>query len=313
MKKYSKIAYSFLILIVLVSGFIVYKTLNKNESEQVKKSKAFEEVKHLESKFVDLFNQMNNISFENYKISSSDIKGKKSEKETQLSGQSGEKSGENQGKSGSGGNNESSGQGQSQGQSQENSEDSEENKEYKLKSTGILTGEKELNWEEIKNDVERVYTTLYPVTLDLYQVQTNQEDIVNFNKEYDNLTQAVKNENKDETLEELTLLYDYLPRFIEKCTDEQKEKIIINTKNYIFKAYSVLEQEEWGVISENINKASEEFTRLVTDIDNKEKENQYNINKTYIIINELQNAVLIRDKEVFLIKYKNLLEEIENI
>lgn len=311
MKKYSKIAYIILILIILISGFVVYKVVNKKEPEQAKKSKALADVKHLESKFVDLFNQMNNISFDNYKISSTDIKGKKSEKETQTSGGSGGQSGggEQSGSSGSSGNfGNSGGSSQSSG-----GESSEQNKEYELQGTGVLTGEKEPNWEEIKNDVERVYTTLYPATLDLYEVQINQEDIVNFNKEYDNLTQAVKNENKDETLGELTVLYDYFPRFVEKCTDEQKEKIIINTKSYIFKAYSVLEQEEWGVISENINKASEEFTKLVTDINNKENGNQYNINKTYIIINELQNAVLIRDKEVFLIKYKNLLEEIENI
>ena len=29
--------------------------------------------------------------------------------------------------------------------------------------------------------------------------------------------------------------------------------------------------------------------------------------------NDLQNAVTLKDKEVFLIKYKNLLEELQNI
>ena len=31
------------------------------------------------------------------------------------------------------------------------------------------------------------------MTLDLYQTNTKQQDIINFNKEYDNLTKAVKN------------------------------------------------------------------------------------------------------------------------
>jgi len=31
------------------------------------------------------------------------------------------------------------------------------------------------------------------------------------------------------------------------------------------------------------------------------------------MINELQNAIALNDKEVFLIKYKNLLEELQNI
>jgi len=320
--KYSKIAYIALILIVLVSGFGIYKMINKERPQQDQKAKVLSEVKHLENKFADLFNQMNNISFENYKISSTDIKGKKSEEETQSSGQSGGQSG---GSGSSGGNQGSeqgggqsggsggSGSSSSQSSGQESSADTEQNKEYELESTGILTGDTQPNWEEIKNDVERIYTSLYPTTVDLYQIDVNQDDIVNFNKEYDNLTQAVKNESKEDALEELTLLYDYLPRFVEKCTDEEKEKIIVNTKNYVFKAYSILDQEEWATISENINNAVQEFTKLVTDINNKENGNQYNINKTYIIINELQNAVQLRDKEVFLIKYKNLLEEIENV
>ena len=89
MKKYSKIAYLILIVLVLLSGFGVYKMINKNHPKQDQKAKALSEIKYLENKFSDLFNQMNNITFENYKISSTDIKGKKSEQETQASGQGG--------------------------------------------------------------------------------------------------------------------------------------------------------------------------------------------------------------------------------
>ena len=51
--------------------------------------------------------------------------------------------------------------------------------------------------------------------MDLYQVIPNQEDIVKFNKELDNLTQAVKDEDKDATLKQISTLYDYLPKFME--------------------------------------------------------------------------------------------------
>lgn len=190
---------------------------------------------------------------------------------------------------------------------------SKKNKQYNLEEKGILTKDSEINWEQIKNDVEKIYTSLYSTTIDLYKTQNNQTDIVNFNKEYDNLTKAVKNENKDDTLMELSLLYDYLPKFVDNCSNEEKDKVVIKTKNAIFKAYSILDKEEWTTISENINTASQEFTKLVTNVDNQKNVNQYNVNKAYIMINELQNAILIRDKDVFLIKYKNLLEELQNI
>ena len=151
------------------------------------------------------------------------------------------------------------------------------------------------------------------MTVDLYQTNTNQQDIMNFNKEYDNLTKAVKDEDKEVTLDELAILYNYLPKFLQNCTEKEKEITIIKTKQYILNAYSLIEKEEWSTISENINIAAQEFRKLVTNINNDEKNNQYNINKAYIMINEMQNAVLLRDRDVFLIKYKNVLEELQNI
>lgn len=300
MKKYTKIAYIILIGIVILSGFFIYKVSGKNNSTEDTKSKALADVKQLEGKFVDLFNQLNNITFDNYKISVSEIKESQTENKTSD-------------KASSGGGSSNNSQGSSESETSQQSESSQDNKQYKLEEARILTTESEINWKEIKNDVEDIYTSLYPTTLDLYQTSINQQDIVNFNKEYDNLTKAVKDEDKEQSLTELSILYDYLPKFMENCTNEEKNKTVIKTKNYIFKAYSILDTEDWNNISDNINKSTEEFTKLVTNINNKETGNQYNINKVYIMINELQNAVNLKDKEIFLIKYRKLLEEIQNI
>lgn len=316
MKKYSKTLYIILILIILLFGFFIYKVLGKNDTDENVKDKSLSEIKFLENKFLDLFNQLNNISFENYTISSTQIKQDKSQKqqsagesnsgESKSSGeQEGESTEETESGDGQSSNSESSGE--------KKDTSKEDNKQFELKENGILTQNAEINWKYIKNEVEKIYTSLYSTTLDLYQTSSNQEDIVNFNKEFDNLTKAVKDENKEDALMELSLLYNYLPKFMDKCTDEDKEKIVIKTKNDIFKAYSVLDKEEWSAISQNINDARQNFTKLVTNINTKEKGNQYNINKAYIMINELQNAVVLKDKEVFLIKYKNLVEELQNI
>lgn len=307
MEKYTKIAYIVLILIILLSSFFIYRVSGKNTSNEDLEEKTLAEIKYLESEFQSLFNQLNNISFENYKISSTEIKQEEKENQTAETSQN---STENEGNSsGKSGNSESS---NSSTSSEETSQTSD-NKQYTLEETGILSKSSEIDWNQIKNDVEKIYISLYPITLDLYQTSTNQQDIVNFNKEYDNLTKAVKDESKDDSLMELSMLYDYLPKFVENCTDDEKEKTVIKTKNEIFKAYSILDKEEWSTISNNVNSATQEFTKLVTNINNKESGNQYNINKTYVMINELQNAVTLKDKEIFLIKYKNLLEELQNI
>lgn len=298
MEKYKKIAYITLILIIFITGFFIYKVFGKNNSNDNLNEKTLEEVKQLESKFQNLFNQLNNISFENFKISSTEIEEQESQSESSSSSENSSSNNSSKEKS---------------SEKKDNSTSKQDNKQYKLEEVGILTNQEEINWEQIKKDVEKIYTSLYSTTLDLYQTSLNQQDIVNFNKEYDNLTKAVKEENKDATLIELVKLYDYIPKFIENCTDDEKEKIVIKTKNDLFKAYSILDKENWNEISDNVNNSTQEFTKLVTNINTKEIGKRYNINKIYVIINELQNAITLKDKDIFLIKYKNLLEELQNI
>lgn len=328
MKKYNKIAYVFLTAIILLSGFFIYKVSGKNDGDEDTNKKTLAEIHYLEGKFSSLFNQLNNINLQNYKISSSDIEkeGAQSEESDYSAnsskgglaeeiGNSSDSSGGSGGSGGSSGSGSSGGSDslQGAGQTSKAQESTKINKNYNLEETGILTKDSQIDWKQIKNEVEKIYVSIYPTTLDLYQTTANQEDIINFNKEYDNLTKAVKDENKELTLKELSLLYEYLPKFVDNCADEEKDKILFRTKNDIFKAYSILDTGDWNAIEIEIKSATQEFTKLVTDVNNQQNSNQYNINKAYIILNELQNAVVLKDKDVFLIKYKNLLEELQNI
>ena len=46
---------------------------------------------------------------------------------------------------------------------------------------------------------------------------------------------------------------------------------------------------------------------------NSNANNQSSINKSYILIKELQNTNQNSDKDIFYIKYKNLMQELNNI
>ena len=298
MKKYKKLAYILLIIILITFGFIIYKVSGKDENSDIKE-KANAELEYIDGKLTNLFNEINNIKFNGYTISATDIS------QNDTSTQSEEQTS----------NSSSSSSGNSSGSSNNSSEEKKENEkqeQYTLKETGILNNKEEINWEEIKKEVENLYPSLSSMTLDLYKTSINQQEILGFNNEFDNLITAVKNEDKEATLDELSKLYNYIPKFKQSCSDTNLEIIISNTKNYLFKAYSILDSENWNNIFANINNAIQEYTKLVTDIENKNNK-QYNINKAYIMINEMQNAIKLEDKEVFLIKYKNLLEELENI
>lgn len=308
LKKYRIIAYIFLITIIIVISSVIYVNANKNPEED-QKQKISSEMEFLESKLLDLANMMNNIQTSKYSVTVKDVPGQTQESEGGNTSSSQNQSSESNNQGQSEGNNNSQ---SSNSQSSTEQSDSGENKKYELELNGVLNENQQIDWENVKGEVEELYISIPTITLDLYEMNINKDEILNFNKEYDNLIKVVKNENKEEVLGVLNTLYSYMPKFIQNTTDNNVNKAIVETKSYIVSAYSKLDAEKWDGINDDIKKAIDVYSKLLTDT-NIDNEKQYSLNKSYVILNEIQNAVNIKDKSVFLIKYKNLLEELENV
>ena len=310
MKKYKKFLFLFLILVIIISSFFIYDSLS-NENEDDGKEKALSEIEYLENKLELLFNKLNNIENNNYSLSVKKI-------EESSSSQSGSENsngnnGESGGSDGVESKNASSGE-QSDNSSNSNIESKSNegnNEEYNLEQSGILTNNNnDIDWKSIKLEVESLYSEVSTITLDLYSLGINREDVLGFNQELDNLTISVKEENKESTLSNLSKLYDYIPKYLNGLTDDEIYKAKIETKNNLFKAYSILDSKNWQEIGNNVTNTINSFSNNLL---NKETDKQYIINKIYIMLNELQSAVNKQDDSIFLIKYKNILEEINNL
>lgn len=318
MKNIRRIGYIVLIVILLVLSLTIYTNASKDNSQN-QKEKTFSQIKYMEGKLASLLNTMNNIEARNYSVVTSELSKETTKKSgsDNSSSKSGSGGGSSSGGSSSGG--ESSEGGSSEGQSSSDSsgqedegEDSQDNKKFELKSKGVLTNTEDINWESVKSEIETLYTSIPSITIDLYQLDINKEDVLAFNTEFDKLTNVAKDEKKEETLDELTKVYEYIPKFLSSSEQEELYTILIETKLNVFKAYAKLDGENWQEISNHVKSAIDSFSKLLTST-NIEAREQYNISKAYIMLNELQNAVNLQDKAVFLIKYKNLLEEINNI
>mgnify|MGYP004460772209 FL=1 len=298
-----------LIIIASVFGASFIKFKSKNNKWNDDKEKTVSEVRYLETKLTSLLNAMNNIKYENYKVMESKIdETESSSNSTKSSGRS-DSSNMNSGESKSKTSSQSSGESDSE-QTGEEKESSQT--KYTLEKTSTLSNSsKEINWDKIKSEVEILYSVIPTTTLDLYSLNIDQNEILQFNKDFDNLTSSVKNEDKEKTLERLSKLYGYLPKYLEKIYENETYTNIVKTKSYVVSAYSIVDTENWNQISEYVKKAIESYSSVLNNITTDSK--TYNVNKGYILLNELQNAVNMKDKEIFLIKYKNLLEEFNSI
>ena len=290
MKKFKRFAYIFIFIIILALSFIVYKSLAKDSTTDIR-DKTLSEIKYFESKIIYMCNALNSIEFENYKIYSEDITASNTSKPE----------------------NESSSKEDSESSSESESQSTtEETKKYTLNSKGVLNSKEQINWDYIKKEAETLQNSISTMTLDLYEISLNNSDILNFNKEYDNFLIQIKKEDKEATLKELAVLYSYIPRFIKNCNKDEKYEIIINTKENIINAYALLDTDDWTQITKYLQSANDSYSKLLTDIRYKNKD-QYTINKCYITLNNLQNCIEQKDKEIFLIKYRNLLEDFNNL
>ena len=312
MKRYKILAYIFIIIIfILAISFGIYKVIssNKNEEENIIE-KARTEIEYIDNKLMVLFNNMNNIQFDNFKLSIKDTNTSKADKSGSSSGSSGDSS---ESSSTSGNSGTESSQKQDEGDGKSNSDSSSESiKTYMLDETGVLIGNSDIDWKNVKYEVENMYVSLHTITLDLYQTDAQDQDILDFNSEFDNLTKVVKEENKSLMLQQLVKLYEILVKITDKCYDSIQEQVYSRTKLNIYKAYSKLDSNNWNDIYNDTKMAVDEFSKLMTDssISNNK---QYSINKIYVMLSELQKASEKQDTQVFLIKYKNTLEELNNL
>ena len=311
MKKFKIISYIILFIVFVILALTVYTSATQNNEEDGKE-KLTSEIKYLDTKLVDLFNHMNNIETRNYKIYTSNTE------ESGSTQNSGSGSSEGQG-GGSDSSNSSSGSGSSS-DSSSGTQSSSNNigaqnvgENYEMKESGILTSDRNtIDWISCKNELELIYTSISTITLDLYSLNIAQEDILNFNKEIDNLTVSIQEENKQSTLDNLVNVYAYIFKFAQSTVNDTLYQTVVETKLNVFRAYAKLDNKDWDGINTNITDAINVYTPLLTNVQI-ETNKQASINKGYVMLNELKNAVNIKNDSVFLIKYKNLLEEINNM
>ena len=266
----------------------------KSNNEEIK-IKVSKEIDYLDIKIVSMLNLLNNISVQDYLITTEEISlGKEA-----TSGES-ENSSEKKSKS-------------MQMSGQDKSEEKNNVSITQMESQNILeSDENKIDWKTIKNEIETINEAWAVVILDLTSLNIDNNNILTFSSILDESILSIKNEDKQTSLSNLARLYEILPKLEKEIEIENVNINIKKIKSNIINAYSRIEKDEWTEIEKSIVEADENFKTLTNDteyIKNKE----YKINRTYILLKELQNSLEYRDKKLFYVKYKNLIESINSL
>ncbi|MBO4816013.1 MAG: hypothetical protein J5507_03710 [Clostridia bacterium] len=299
MKINSKI---FLIVFILMIFLLCLTGCNNNNSSQDPKTKVTEELDYLDSQIVDISNRLNDITLKNYMITTEEIQmGEKSSASS--SGSSGSK-------------NEESGNEQSQSSSQKEESSQSEKSNVTISSMepkSILDlDDTNIDWRMIKNEIETINEAWSVIILDLTSVNADNNDILKFSTYLNDSLLSIKKENKQETLSNLTKLYSLIPKFEKQIDQNNGVQNVKQAKAYLINAYSLLEQDDWTGIENNVSSLDTTFKNVINDLEFI-KNKEFKVNRTYVLIKELQNSLSYRDKKIFLVKYSNLMESINTI
>lgn len=318
MKKIKK----YICYLIILSNIFVLSGCSNNNDEELLVSKLESEMQYFDSIISDMLNNANGINFQNYQVSSEKIEEQPSQGESsqgaQTTGSSSQSqssevqqsSGEDQ-QSSPGGNSSSqkggssSGSGSQTGQQQ----NQQNNVKYELVENNSLTNERTTNWDELTNSVENIYSDWSIVTLDLYKKNVDSQKILNFNTDLDNLTTAIKAKDKPQTLLLLAKVYSYIPTYSADFSDDQMQINLYRVKSNIFNAYSIIEQNNPEEVKKQLQLAEESIVAMMNNMGNNNQK-EYNINKAYILLKDMQNTIDKKDIDIFYLKYKNLIEEL---
>lgn len=285
-----------ILLIYLVAFLLFLCGCSNTESTEKIDIKIQSELEYLDKELIEIMNKLNNISLENYEIQSKVIKAQ-NDKES--------------GKQESSGENSSSSENGNSSQGDSSSESNKDIKVLQMQPSNILVIDKnDVDWLTIKSKTEVMYSTWNTILLDLYAKNISNDEILNFGRDLDNTIILIKSEDKQGSLKALANLYSYLPRFAKKLQIEESTKNILQTKSNILNAYALVEEENWEEIESELNKANDAYVKVANDA-NFIQSNSQKVGSTYVLIKELKNSINLQDKDVFYIKYKNLMNSIK--
>lgn len=300
----------FPVLVILSVIVITLSGCNNDTKNEDMKSKIERELDYLDTQIISILNDLNNISLQNYTVTPEEI----------TLGEDGSSGGSSSGGSSSqsGGSSEGSAQGAEQKQSTSQSQSASDTKEskitiMKMEPENVLSSdENDIDWNSIKNNIQTINESWGVVILDLSNMNVDNNDILNFSSTLDDCILSIKDEKKVDTLTNIAKLYSFIPKFERGISAENSTQNIKQVKSYIINAYSLVEKDDWTAIGTNITECEKTFKNITNDMEYM-KDKEYKVNRTYVLIKELQNSLTYKDKKLFYVKYKNVMESINTL
>lgn len=167
----------------------------------------------------------------------------------------------------------------------------------------------ETAWDNISKEVMEMSVSIDTIIQDLSELDISNEDILALRNEVNSVIISSGNKDEYNLFQRLSYLYSLLPNYLEKYSDKKNEIDIMKLKGLILSSFVKANFLEWTGASETITLAEAKYNEMMNNVDYM-REYSNSLNKIYVLLEELKNAIELQEVELVKIKYINFIEKI---
>ena len=164
-------------------------------------------------------------------------------------------------------------------------------------------------WEEILADSRKIENGMATTLVDLAMLNIDTEEISKLSTGINNLIIAIEAQDETNLMIELNNIYVLIPNYLSKYLKDDELIFKKQLKYYAISTYVGFNMGNIDLANGQISEAETRYSEKMKDVNYVQK-NEYNVNKVYVLIQELKNAVSLGSQELVKTKYLLLIDEI---
>lgn len=281
-----------IICIVLLIVLLVIINISKPKDDKKKIAEKLEnEFEFFDEKTIDIINELNNIKVPRYKIYEKTV----NQSDSDITNSNNSKGGEKQEAS--------------QEENDKTTNIQHDNITYsELDPISSLTENSEdVDWNQIAFLFEDIYSNLTTFEIDLNSLQVSGDIINNYKVSLNSLALSINKKDKKSSMENGFNVYSNLMQLVSLIINDNYKLSIYNIKLTIINIYTKISLENnWEESYSILNNLLKNYSIENNDQNKKEK-----LNKIKLLLDNLENVLILKDKNVFFMQYKILIQELQ--
>ena len=168
--------------------------------------------------------------------------------------------------------------------------------------------DEKINWNDISKEVKEINVSIDSIIQDLSELDIPNEDILALRNEVNSLIISAGNEDEYNLLQRISYLYSLLPNYLEKYSDNKNKIDVMKLKSLVLSSFIQANFLEWDTAKETIGLAESKYNEMMNNVDYM-REYSNNLNKVYVLLEELKNAIELEEVELVKTKFINFIEK----